>query len=303
MLDKKQSTFDFGKIKLPAPTSSRNSSPATTPGAWSLRVAIPKAIDDKRFSYETADITSKIAVSAVIDKVMLQVIISTVSPAPPSSAKDLNDTNIIGTSNLLEAAKACPEAKAFVYTSSDSACHPSPFKQITEDECILYNANNSKDVYGKTKALADRAVVHANSPQLRTAVIRVPLLYGEGDTNFIPQAVASMRKGEYKNQVGTNQKMCVASQAFFITDDTPMPFSDFMRKCYAMTGHPVVGEWVYWVFTLGMVAPAIRRADIDHLDDGSWWSIEKAKRVLGYEPVMAQDEAVNKSLEWRMKTY
>ena len=92
-----------------------------------------------------------------------------------------------------------------------------------------------------------------------------------------------------------------------------------MRACYAAAGCDVsleevsvipfwvvrtmasVGEWVFWVCTLGRVTPAMRREDIDHLDTGCWWSVEKAGRVLEYEPVCGQDEAIGSSMEWGMK--
>jgi len=60
------------------------------------------------------------------------------------------------------------------------------------------------------------------------------------------------------------------------------------------------GEWAYKIFTLGTKTPGVRRVGIDHLDKGCCWSIEKAKTVLGYEPVKDQDEAIKRSMEWAM---
>lgn len=109
-------------------------------------------------------------------------------------------------------------------------------------------------------------------------------------------------------------------EAFFISDGKPQKFFDFSRKFYASAGHPVAleevtkipffvmqamastAEWVYWVLTLGYVKPGMRRTAIDHLDSGCCWSLDKAKRILGYEPVADQDEAIRKTMEWAMKT-
>ncbi|KAG5744847.1 hypothetical protein H9Q70_012462 [Fusarium xylarioides] len=108
-------------------------------------------------------------------------------------------------------------------------------------------------------------------------------------------------------------------QAFFISDGKPQKFFDFSRKCYAAVGHPVelkevtkipffvmqvmasTAEWVYWVMTLGYIKPGMRRTAIDHLESGCCWSLDKARRVLGYEPVADQDEAIRKAIEWGMK--
>ncbi|KAF5985009.1 C-3 sterol dehydrogenase (C-4 decarboxylase) [Fusarium coicis] len=108
-------------------------------------------------------------------------------------------------------------------------------------------------------------------------------------------------------------------QAFFVSDGRPQKFFDFSRKCYAAAGYPVAleevtkipffvmqamastAEWVYWVMTLGYIKPAMRRSAIDHLDSGCCWSLDKAKGVLGYEPVADQDEVIRKTMEWGMK--
>ncbi|EXA51479.1 hypothetical protein FOVG_00105 [Fusarium oxysporum f. sp. pisi HDV247] len=109
-------------------------------------------------------------------------------------------------------------------------------------------------------------------------------------------------------------------EAFFISDGKPQKFFDFSRKFYAAAGHPVAleevtkipffvmqamastAEWVYWVLTLGYIKPGMRRTAIDHLDSGCCWSLDKTKRILGYEPVADQDEAIRKTMEWAMKT-
>ncbi|KAK2136178.1 hypothetical protein NOF04DRAFT_1166837, partial [Fusarium oxysporum II5] len=109
-------------------------------------------------------------------------------------------------------------------------------------------------------------------------------------------------------------------EAFFISDGKPQKFFDFSRKFYAAAGHPVAleevtkipffvmqamastAEWVYWVLTLGCIKPGMRRTAIDHLDSGCCWSLDKAKRILGYEPVADQGEAIRKTMEWAKKT-
>lgn len=192
---------------------------------------------------------------------------------------------------------------------------------------------------------ADTMVLAANSTDLHTAVIRLPGIYGEDDTNFIPQLLSSVRKKEHKMQVGQNKMVfefvyvkkaaeahilaaralldprsapAVAVEAFFVSDGRPQPFFDFARKCYAATGNPVApgdvtiipmaamqamasaGEWAYKIFTLGTKMPKLGKDSIDHLDKGRWWSIEKAKQRLGYQPVADQDEAIKQSMERAM---
>ena len=111
----------------------------------------------------------------------------------------------------------------------------------------------------------------------------------------------------------------VAGQAFFVSDGVPQPFFDFTRNCFAAAGSPVspeevsitpifimqivasLLEWIYLIFTFGTKVPFVRRDGIDHLDRGTYWSIEKAQKILGYEPVADQNETIQQSMDWAMK--
>ncbi|KAF2008155.1 NAD(P)-binding protein [Amniculicola lignicola CBS 123094] len=302
--------------------------------------------DESRISYHSAEIANKAQIQAIFDKIKPHAVIHTASPHHTEHASLLKRTNINGTRNLLQAAKSCPETWAFIYTSSDSAVL-STQTPLTEDKAQLYTAEHYPNIYSLTKALADASVLEANSTELSTVVLRLPAIYGEHDTNFLPQLVSSIRKQEHKMQVGTNEKLfeflyvgkaaeahvlalhalldgqglsSVAGEAFFVSDGVPQPFFDFARKCYAAAGSPVkpeevtsiplgvmqvmasVGEWLYFIFTFGMKTPALRRDGIDHLNKGCCWSIDKAKKMLGYEPVRDQDEMIAQSMEWAMKS-
>jgi hypothetical protein len=57
-----------------------------------------------------------------------------------------------------------------------------------------------------TKAMVNAAVTAANGDDLHTAVIRLPGIDGEKETNFIPQLVASVLRVEHKMQVGQHIK-------------------------------------------------------------------------------------------------
>jgi sterol-4alpha-carboxylate 3-dehydrogenase (decarboxylating) len=308
----------------------------------------PKSLSaaEDRVSYHSVDIVSSAQVQAVFDEVRPQVVIHTASSYSEDSATAWTQegTNIKGTKVLLDHAKACKNTKAFIYTSSSSAV-VSKQVPLTEDNAELYTASNYINLYGRSKAIADALVLATNGNQLATAVIRIPLLYGETDHNFFPQLLSGVSKKEHKIQIGQNTKLFeyvyvrnaaeahilvmralldpsksdgVAGEAFFVSDGRPEPFYDFTRRCYAAAGSPVaphevttiplfvmqimasIGEWMYWIFTLGTKTPRIRRANVDQLDRGCCWSIEKAKERLGYQPVGDQDAAIKRSMEWAL---
>ena len=240
--------------------------PATSVAIVSRTATAADKDNSDRLSYHAADISSEAQLWAIFEQVKPQVVIHTASPHSTDGAAALMRTNVEGTTVLLRSAKACPATHAFVYTSSDSAVVPTQ-QPLTEDKAELYSERHFVNPYGLSKALADAMVLAANDDDdLRTAVIRLPGIYGEHDTNFIPQLVTSVRKGEHKMQVGRNQKVfefvyvnkaaeahvlaaralldpqaapTVAGEAFFVSDGRPQPFFDFARRCYAVTGNPV----------------------------------------------------------------
>jgi sterol-4alpha-carboxylate 3-dehydrogenase (decarboxylating) len=218
-----------------------------------------------RIHLHAADLTSEKDIQAVFDTFRPDVVIHTASPKPTDKAPILARANIEGTKLLLNCAKLCSETRAFVYTSSDSAIEPTQ-EPLTEDKARLYDEDHYVNAYGMSKGVADAAVQAANCKDLRTAVIRLPSIYGERDNNFVPQLVSSVRKKEHKTQLGPNKKLFefvyvekaaeahllavralldpdtvtgVAGEAFFISDGRSEPFFDFARRCYAAMGYPV----------------------------------------------------------------
>lgn len=230
---------------------------------------------DSRVTYKAVDITNESQLAAFFSTIKPQVVIHTVSPSPTGSAAELERTNVDGTRNLLNVSTESSETRVFVYTSSDSALVPTQ-ERIDEEQGQLYTAQNYSNPYGKTKGIADAMVIAANSPSLRTATLRIPVVYGEYDySNLLPQLLGSIKRGEHKMQIGSDSKVfefCSVhkaaeahvlaakallrvdsaprqdaqpdGQGYFISDGKPQPFFEFMRRCYAAAGAPVKPEEV-----------------------------------------------------------
>ncbi|OCL05806.1 NAD(P)-binding protein [Glonium stellatum] len=307
---------------------------------------VRRLLDNSSLDAEPVEVSVS-EMKELFEKVKPQVIIHTASPDPLDTGA-LQKTNVDGTKILLRCATVCPETRAFVYTSSDSACQPTQ-EPIAEDKVKLYDEHHYNNLYGKTKAIGDTMVLEASSSDLHTATLRIPAIYGEEDHNFIPQLLESVRKGEHKMQIGNNGKLfefCyvgsaaeahilaakellradegvqdprVDGEAFFIIDGVSRKFFDFARDAYAAAGAPVApdeikiiplwaiqlmastGEWAYRIFTLGTKKPKMARQSIDHLDGGAYWSIDKARRRLGYKPVLSQEDAIKQSVKWGLE--
>ena len=210
---------------------------------------------NERLSYHHADVTSETDMQALFDKVKPDAVIHTASPRYTDHAAAQVHTNIDGTRTLLKVASAA-NTQAFIYTSSDSAVYPTQ-EPLTEDKAELYTEQEYANPYGMSKAVADAAVQKANSAQLKTAVIRLPGIYGENDNNFVPQLLASVWKKEHKMQVGKDTKLFefvyvkkaaeahilamralldpqraskVSGEAFFVSDGVSEPMFHFSRR-------------------------------------------------------------------------
>ena len=113
--------------------------------------------------------------------------------------------------------------------------------------------------YSRTKAIAERAILAANSPTLATMTIRPPGVWGVGDTNILPGIVRLVRQhqfvwfnhGQYAYSTchveNLAEGLLAAAAAgrggntYFVTDGPPISFQDFVQGLLA-TQHLRVGE-------------------------------------------------------------
>jgi len=139
-------------------------------------------------------------------------------------------------------------------------------------------------------------------------------VYAESAANAHLDAAKALLDGQH-----LRPDMRVDGEAFFIADPTPMKMWDFTRAVWKAAGHPnddqkvviipfwlmislaSIGEWVFWIFTLGTKRPRVTTDHFVAMAGGSWFSIEKAKKRIGYEPVCDTLEGIQRSVEWFQK--
>ncbi len=108
----------------------------------------------------------------------------------------------------------------------------------------------------------------------------------------------------------------VDGEAFFVTNDAPVYFWDFPRlvwKCAGDATEPKdvwvirkewglavasVLEWVFWV--VGR-RPSLTRKQVRYSCMTRYYSVEKARRRLGYEPVVGLEEGVRRAVRWFLR--
>jgi len=172
----------------------------------------------------------------------------------------LAEVNIRGTENVL---RACREAgvRGLVYTSSmDVVCGTSPVVQA--DEALAYPQRFANE-YARTKALAERTALRANTPELRTCALRPCGMFGEGDPYHVTNVLRVVKAGNLPFRIGNGQAAFqhvyvgnvahahvlamrsllqpdsrIAGEAYFITDDSPaVNFFDFMEPILSELGY------------------------------------------------------------------
>ncbi len=245
---------------------------------------------------------------------------------------DYFSINVTGTENVI---KACRKnaVNNLVYTSTPS---------VVFNSCDLCGAGESTPYankflchYAETKVLAEKAVLKANSPVLRTTALRPHLIWGPGDTNLIPRLVERGRKGLLKkvgsgdnlvdisyidNVVSAHVKAAVnleekgkaAGKAYFISQGEPVNLWKWINNFFLMTGIPPVSkqisfrnarlagalmETVYNIFNISS-EPLMTRFLAEQLAHSHWFSIDAARRDLGYEPTVDITEGMRRTAEW-----
>ena len=233
-------------------------------------------------TYHQVDIRDEDGIRKLLAEIKPQVIFHAASPSatdPAITPEDHHNINVLGTKKLLACAVAAPSVKALVYTST--AAVAKGYEHFDVDETAPLWAANSKTIpYFKAKALADTLVREANSPLdsqgrgLLTATLRLPLVYGERDTQYIPSQLAALQAGQTKVQLGNGKNRIqpvyagnvadahilaakgllasvkepknprVDGEAFLIHDGEPQPFWDFCRRTWRHAGDTTKPEQV-----------------------------------------------------------
>lgn len=104
----------------------------------------------------------------------------------------------------------------------------------------------------------------------------------------------------------------VAGEAFFITNGQPIPFWDFPRALWAGMGHVMPEEKVWkiskdlgltlagWAETFSWLTgreTQFTKYKVTYSASSRYYNIEKARRALGYRPVVSVEEGIRRSVE------
>jgi len=232
--------------------------------------------------------------------------------------------NVEGTVQLLDAAKAAG-VKHFVHIGTEAALF---FGQHMRDVDETYPlALNSPFPYSRTKAHAEARVRAANDPGhgFATVVVRPRLVWGPGDKTVLPEVIAMEKSGRFmwvdggKAMTSTTHianlvrgvelalAKGVGGEAYFVTDGAPVQFRDFMTRLAGTVGVELADKSVSGALLRGAAriiepvwrlfrikpAPPITRFVASIMSRDCTIRDDKARRDLGYVPVISVDEGLS----------
>lgn len=226
------------------------------------------------------------------------------------------ETNVIGTLNVLEAARKCGSVKAFVNVTTDKCYENKEVERgYTEDEPM-----GGYDMYSSSKGCVEimsssyRRSFLQNGYLMATA--RAGNVIGGGDwaeDRLIPDCVRAInenKKIEIRNPIAVRpwQHVLEPLSGYLLLGQK------LLEECSELADGFNLGPNEESVLTVADVANRVvkfygkgevvvgEKSDL-HEAGLLMLNVEKAKKVLGWTPSYTADEAIQKTVEWYKKFY
>jgi 3beta-hydroxy-delta5-steroid dehydrogenase/steroid delta-isomerase len=264
-------------------------------------------------------------------------VIETFTYAPEAFADVVRSVNVDGTRNVLRLAQDAGVCR-LVHTSSIITVPPSQHRGTREGT----DYSDAPDLYSTTKVASEQLVLEANGRSgLFTGAVRPGGIYGPGERKtLIGPLVVSLKQGapivtfgngssrmDYTyidNLVDAQIRVAerlfegspVCGRAYFVTDGDPINTGAFSKALVRDMGidaksiripGPVAralataGERVFQVF--GKPKPPVSVVEVQLCLRDSYFSIERARKDLEYEPIVDTREGLRRTAEDARKYY
>ncbi len=236
--------------------------------------------------------------------------------------------NVVGLEHLLTAVERENRLRCFVHVSSVSV-YP-PHHHYGSDETIPPNPQGL-DGYTTTKAESEILVRdHMARSGLPAVIFRPGSMYGPGDRHFLPKLIERFNAGKMKiigdgkavlaNTYFDNfvdaiflalERPAVVGETFNVRDERLVSRLEYFNTVADYLGKPHARH-----FPLGVAkavvplfegiaklrgrktAPLLTRGRIKFMSLHQDYSIDKAKRLLGYRPTVDFQEGIRAALDW-----
>ena len=273
-------------------------------GSELVRAGLDRRMDIVRGDLASAEFLERVLAEYEVQTVFhlaAQTIVGIANRSPLSTF----ETNIKGTWCLLEAARRCGFDPQVVVASSDKAYGDQPVLPYTEDAPL-----QGRHPYDASKSCTDIiALTYAHSYRMPVCVTRCGNFYGGGDLNWnriVPGTVRSILGGERPvlRSDGTNVR-----DYFYVKDGAEA----YLHLAACMAADPAAVNGQAFNFSTEIRVPAIElvRTLLGLMDSRlepeilgtagneikhQYLSAEKARRVLGWAPGYALDDALRETI-------
>lgn len=235
-------------------------------------------------------------------------------------------TNVNGTGYLLAAARAT-SVQRFVYFSSVAVYGLNRSAVITEAASTPIVG----ELYPDSKIAAEKLVRTAQRQGLATTIIRPAATYGPAGTAWTIRPIEQIKAGRlvllgkdeglvnpgYIDNLVDGVLLALRSPAaigetFNLCDGITVTYRQFYQRYAAMLGQERLPTVPAWLARLAATGPGnwLRRL-LGRRPVGPWsyhfrfnpsrFSIEKARRLLGYRPAVSFDEGMRRTEAWLRK--
>jgi nucleoside-diphosphate-sugar epimerase len=250
--------------------------------------------------------------------------------APWGRYNDFYAANVLSAQHLLDAALETG-IKRFVHISTPSIYFTGTDRfDVKEDDPLPQKFSN---FYAATKYEAEKLVGKAFEKGLETIVLRPRAIIGAGDNAIMPRLLTAQQAGKLKI-IGNGNAIADLSavsnvvsaillsiitenreafgKAYNITNGNPIKLWEYISWVLGQLGLSLnqskipysialatagVAEWIATV-TRSSKEPPLTRQGIGILAKSCTLNIERAKTILGYQPIQTNEEAAKEFLAW-----
>uniref|UniRef100_A0A2P2I4D0 Sterol-4-alpha-carboxylate 3-dehydrogenase, decarboxylating n=1 Tax=Hirondellea gigas TaxID=1518452 RepID=A0A2P2I4D0_9CRUS len=256
------------------------------------------------------------------------------SPSPTSgNAKLFFSVNVDGTQNVIDACRS-QNVGRLVYTSSASIVFDGT-DQKNFDESAPFPLK-SLDAYTKSKLAAEQLALKDCAPSnpLAVCAMRPHSIFGPRDPHFVPSLARAGREGKSRYIIGNGENIVdftyvgnvtyahalaavhlspdskVNGEAYFITNDEPVKFWDFVSDVQVSLGftkpwlklpYLLMYAMAYLLSFITAVFPSFRPVfnlqSVSYAGCHHYYTCAKAKDHFGYVPAVSLKEAKRRNLE------
>jgi nucleoside-diphosphate-sugar epimerase len=242
------------------------------------------------------------------------------------------DVTIEGTRNMLEAA-AAEGIRRFLHISSISAYgHPDGEGLVLDETAPLGQDLHKWSYYSRAKVEAEKlAWEYHEQGKVPVTVVKPSWLYGERDRASMPRLIRAIRAGKAKRigdgtnrlnltYAGNEAEGCILAatnpdalgESYNLSCDGEITQAEYLNKIAEQIGaKPVTKKVPYRVaYTAAFVMelfghmfgkkkpPLVTRYSVWLIGRRCFFSSEKARKQLGWQPTVGYDEGIERAVAW-----